>query len=761
MTNSKISTVLSEILLEGVDVHRCAAARALGQIADQRSAGALQKALLDEDPDVRADAASALGEIAAHGSTGDCAADYAGALMENLLGDPECDVKKAAIAALVEMDHRPLIPVLHSLVVSRGDEIAWDEDEIYTDGWDSWLDIQLMAIKGLGEFGAEEAVPEIVAALDDEMGQDISETAISALVKLGRPGAEALSRLMARGDARRRRRIADALSASSSPDLDALRDRCLGDDSAEVRLPVAVSMAKQKPADPRLEPLFDDLDARVRMAMVTHAGARFPGLVRQRMDDPNSAVRAAAFAVVASCPELFTEDGLADTVRTAISGEPGVATQAALAWVALVGEDALPALGRSLNDAQVPIAFRIGVIGSLQKIGRACVPYLLSVAGDENRQLRLATLTALADFAARDAIWPNSAGDGLLAALSGELVPEPEEIPEDTPVETPEEFLDNSPIEFPVDLPPETDRPSETDLETDDGSGPESAAPAQEQRAPSTLDLILSGQADKAEAGVEEEAAPAPIELTEDQHRLMALSKQRAISKKKIALESTVPPHLDVPRFAARLLGDVVHPDVTAHLIAALAGDDGEMHQAALNSLVQHGEKLGSLPKTGLEPLLTCIGGENADLRRLAVRALGWLDSEGVDQTLQGLLCDNDPHIRLEAVRALDLRGVADDRILACLKDEYSGVRLAAAAALARHRGPEVAGPLVEFAFADDGMYRRDVGRILGAFAREPATEKLLGILADDSLKRHWLVAIEALAEMYQQPEPQIELKVA
>jgi HEAT repeat protein len=439
------------------------------------------------------------------------------------------------------------------------------------------------------------------------------------------------------------------------------------------------------------------------------------------MDDPHPSVRAAAFAVVARCPDLFDEDGLADTVCAAISGEPGVATQAALAWVALVGEDALPALGGSLDNPEVPIAFRIGVIGPLQKIGRACAPYLLSVVGDENRQLRLAALTALADFAATDAIWPNPAGEGLLAALNGELVPEPEEIPK----ETPEEFQDDTPIEFPVDLPAESEA-GEAGQENDSSPGPEDTALAGEQIAPSTLDQILSGQ-----------------------------------TGKLIALESTVPAHLDVPRFAARLLGDVAHPDVTAQLIAALAGDDGEMHQAALQSLVQHGEKLGSLPKTGLEPLLNCIAGKNADQRRLAVRALGWLDSEGVDQTLRDLLSDNDPHIRLEAVRALDLRAVADDRILACMKDEYSGVRLAAASALARHRGPGVVGPLVEFAFADDGMYRREAGRLLGAFAREPAAGKFLGILADNSLKRHWLVAIEALAEMFQQPESPVELKVA
>jgi len=238
----------------------------------------------------------------------------------------------------------------------------------------------------------------------------------------------------------------------------------------------------------------------------------------------------------------------------------------------------------------------------------------------------------------------------------------------------------------------------------------------------------------------------------------MELAKRRAISKKRVALEITVAPHLDVRRFAARLLGDVVHLDVTADLIAALAGEDVELHHAALHSLVRHGEKLGTLPDAALAPLLRCIGGKNADLRLLALRAFGWLAGERIDATLHGLTSDDDPFIRLEAVRALDLRGVADDRILACLKDDYSGVRLAAASALARHRGPEAVDPLVEFALADDGTYRREVGRLLGAFAREPATRTLLRILGDESRKRTWLVAIDALAEMFQQPEPPEEL---
>ena len=44
MTKSDVSNVLSEILLEGVDVHRCAAAGALGKIADPQSIDVLKKA---------------------------------------------------------------------------------------------------------------------------------------------------------------------------------------------------------------------------------------------------------------------------------------------------------------------------------------------------------------------------------------------------------------------------------------------------------------------------------------------------------------------------------------------------------------------------------------------------------------------------------------------------------------------------------------------------------------------------------------------
>ncbi len=99
--------ILVDILENGIDVHRCAAARTLAQTGGAGVGAALAKALLDEDPDVRTDAAASLGTIQ------DLA--QAGALMENLIGDPEADVKKEAIRALVAMRYAPVLPLLRKL----------------------------------------------------------------------------------------------------------------------------------------------------------------------------------------------------------------------------------------------------------------------------------------------------------------------------------------------------------------------------------------------------------------------------------------------------------------------------------------------------------------------------------------------------------------------------------------------------------------------------------------------------------------------
>ncbi|HHI71631.1 MAG TPA: hypothetical protein ENJ91_11555, partial [Rhodobacteraceae bacterium] len=219
---------ITQILADGIDVHRCAAARALGNMGMPESAEPLIQALLDEDPDVRTDAAEALGKI------GDPQAGEK--LMENLQGDPDPDVKLAAIKALIDMRYAPVVPLLRKLAVSRcEEEIVWDEDEFYLEGWDSWVDVQLEAFRGLAIFAPQEAAPEIVSAMLDEEAQDLTEPGLRALANMGEPGAHAIIELYAGGDTRMCRRIVRAVGESENPFLDALRGGLIEDVKPEIR----------------------------------------------------------------------------------------------------------------------------------------------------------------------------------------------------------------------------------------------------------------------------------------------------------------------------------------------------------------------------------------------------------------------------------------------------------------------------------------------------------------------------------------------
>ena len=110
MPPDRVCARLSEILREGADVHRTLAAQALGAIGRRDAVPALLDALLDEDPDVRVDAATALG-LVADPST-------APKLMENLIGDPCAEVKLAAMDALVALGRPRSIQL--AVLVDRG-----------------------------------------------------------------------------------------------------------------------------------------------------------------------------------------------------------------------------------------------------------------------------------------------------------------------------------------------------------------------------------------------------------------------------------------------------------------------------------------------------------------------------------------------------------------------------------------------------------------------------------------------------------------
>lgn len=704
---------LSDILENGVDIHRCAAAQGLSQISYPGTAAAFEKALLDEDEDVRADVVAGLVKIA-DPKTGD-------AVLENLLGDPSPEVKLAAIELLAEIDHKEALPWLMKLITEQSEEINWDESAYYASGWDDWLDIQKAAIKAVGKMGAQEAVPEILKAMDDEEGQDLTPVALPVLAHLGQTGLAALKKLFADGDARVRRNICDQLDFSQSGIALEILSTSLSDASPDVRYVAVEKLLDHDASDERLVAFFDDDDADVRKLMVDHLGSSHPEKVTQGLSDKSVSVRQSAFRIIASEPELFEKDGFSEVVRTAIAGVPEVAGDAAVAWACLIGEPAAKSLGQALQNPKQPLAFRMGLIEALTVLDDAGFSYLAEAAGDENRQVRVSALSALAEIA-KETAWPNNASETLLAALRGDLVeaqPEPEE-----------------------EAVPEEDDAAEAVAKEDDV---EAEAPEQEPTpAISTLDQIM-GEGIRTEApddGIE----PQEVELTSEDERFIEISKMRAMRKGKVSLDVKIAPYQDVRRFAARLLGDFNEDGLTDQLVEALQFDDDELKQSALESLGLIGLENDKLNSDLFEAISSEIDHAEKSIRMYAARCLGFVDDEKANECLLGISKDKDLHVRLEAIRALARKRGFQEVMLKALDDNYSGIRIAAARGL--EYSDAAMDRLIELTLIHDGMHRTDVVEILTSWNTHQAVEKYLTILADEEQKRIWLVAIAAIGDL-------------
>ncbi len=746
-----IHVKLSEIIADGIDVHRCAAASALGRIALPGSGGILQKALLDEDEDVRTDTMTAISQLADP--------QTAEAVMESFLGDPCPEVKLAAIKTLVKIRHQPIIPYLTKLVVSRDEEIVWDDDAFYEGGWDDWLDVQFACIEALGMLGISDAIPAILEALNDDMGQDVSPIAIVALAKMGDAGFVALDELMKSGDVRMRRRICSELNPGQSKQADAILDKCLDDEEADVRQIAVAKLIESSPEDPRLVSFFEDLNADIRTNVVESIGVKYQGSIMARLNDKEPKVRRAAFRVIAAHPENFEKEGFSEIVAKAIGGNPDVAGDATVAWAALIGEPSAASLGEALENDKQPVAFRLGLIEALALLQNAGFDYLAKAAGDENRQVRINALTAIGSLASQTP-WPNNAGETLLAALNGELVEPPaEEVAgQDTDdakdVVSSDDVVEENTGESDADA---TTQNAE-DGELDTADGPANLA------AVSTLDQLIN-------KGLRTEAAPDPkqqpeeIELSEEDERFIELSKQRRMRKKKISLDVKVAPHQDVRRFSARLFSDLDQEGVVEALVAALGVDDNELKLAVLDSLGCLGEKIGALDGSALNSVLKEVDGGDSAIGTLAIRCLGWISDDTVDIELMDLLDDDDVHVRQEAIRALGIRTKQSqemrDALSAALKDDYSGVRITAARAIATLNDANSLNELVTLSLGYDGMHRSDVVAMLKSIAPREAGELYLKVLEDESSKRVWRVAIEALGELFANPGDSAEKMAA
>jgi len=701
-------TRLSTLVLEGLDIHRCAAAKAVGKIAHPGAGSVLQQALLDEDEDVRTDAAAALLELDE--------AQAAGAIMENLLGDPCPEVKLSAIELLASVNHRQVVPWLHTLVAGREEEINWGDDDYNASGWDDWLDIQLASIKALGKIGTAESVAVIMRELKNDEGQDLTQVAIPALAQLKTEGVAALTTLYTEGDARTRRRVCSVLQPGQSVEMDKLLEKCLADEAGEVRYVGLEKIIDNDREDARLAAYFNDKNVDVRILIAKTISAKEPGLAMERLSDKSAKVRETIFRSIAAEPGAFEKEGFSEIVKKAIVGIPEVAGAAAVAWASMIGNESARSLGRALQNPEQPLVFRLGLIEALTLLENAGLPYLLDTIGNSNRQIRISTMSALAEIATSGK-WPNTAGGSLLAALRGELVEAAEDV---------------------------------DDTEEETASDIDEVVPEEQSPATSTLDQILRDGI-RTEPALKDEPEPEEIELSDEDKKFIEISKLRAMKKGKVSLDAKVAPHHDVRRFAACLLGDFDFPGVTRALGQALEDDDVELKQSCLESLALIANRRGKLKKRLFPIILKETQHKDRVVRMLGARCLGYIKGKEVEEVLVELCGDGDVHVRREAITALGRKKGHVESLLRALDDNYSGVRIAAAQALAcRHSQMDI---LVKLTLAHDGMHRSDIVAMLKDWNANEAAEKYLTILDDEDNKRAWMVAIEALGDLFNYSE--------
>lgn len=384
-TDGMISAILPFLNCEN-EVVRSAAVRALGVHPGSPDVrGALLGLLRDEDPDVRSDAIEALMPLAQP--------EDADAIQASLTGDPVREVKLAAISILAQLNDRSSVDLLRALVLDKcEDRVAWEDD---LGDWDDWLDVQIAAIDALGTMGAEDSIEDMLAALDDEMGQTLDVPVFRALSNMGREGVIWLLSTIQTASGLTRKRAAEAIALSNPDVLTDFREELIGSDDPSLRILVLPLLSEDDPEAARLTQ--DDPSDMVRIAGLHKFAECRPECVLNALLDESESVRAEALGLLAlpvdeDMHEILVDNCLAwsNTAGPALSMAT-VTLLPRLAHNRAIG----PLINISVNSDR-PLEVRIAATRALTPIQTDQITHhLTALLSDRAQQLRLIALRAL------------------------------------------------------------------------------------------------------------------------------------------------------------------------------------------------------------------------------------------------------------------------------------------------------------------------------------------------------------------------------
>jgi HEAT repeat protein len=716
-TNASSSpvSVIGRHLETGEDVVRCAAAKALGAMGDTAAAPILVEALLDEDPDVRFDAMTALAVCGR--------AEDAETIRCSLLGDPVKEVKVAAIKALVRLCDAASVPLLRGLAKSRcEEEVAWEDD---AGMWDDWLDVQLAAIDGLGEMGATDAVDDLRSARVDEMGQELDETVFATLARIPEGGVAALLNYASDSDPRVRERALSTLANTRADLVAPMLDRLARDTDPNLR---RLALRGMSAADPRIEELaLRDPDAGVRRAALSAFASERPDIAEAALADADEEARAVAVEALVSAGATPPRDlgaNLVAWMKTAGGRLAAVSAMAVPKFATEAAEDALVALA---SDADRPQEARIAALRALPATAAGLADVLRGLAADPVQSIRAAALATAAGLAASD----DGARALLIEAMHGRLLPEGETAAQG-PVPSgdaagaskAEEESDRGIIISPEgEIVPRGAAP-DADSDADAGNVIEVQFPR------TTLEAI---QATAGRLTDDMDAA-----LTEDD--LIRLSERPGEQRRRrVSVDGPEGISVDLRIVALRIGTGLAGEDALEALLAALSSADARTRAAAYEALALRSEKMTLTPEVA-ERLAGALSDPDPLIRGYAARCVANASPDAAE-LLRPRLTDPDASVRAEATRAL---GRADrDKLLELLRDQSGLVRKAAITALLDQTAGEGLDDALQICMAQGW-----VDTLATACRESPAARSrvLLSLASGDPVRRKTCAALEALA---------------
>ena len=682
---------LSELLSTGDEVDRCYASRALGVLRASSATNVLIERLRDEDIDVCVDAAEALGKIGAK--------EAVPALLESLENDHSGEVCTAVVESLGKIGGSNVFEALLKVAIERPENVEWDDD------WDTWWNIQLEAIKALGNFAAEEAVEPLVGIIDDDSHQDIEGDILQALAKIPGKGVDALiERLQNQeGLPQYRRRAARALGGVNSSKAIKALGRALKDEESEVRREAALALAKSG-AEKYLsililmlrDPSEDVRSASARACIsLTEQGASAEVLQKEllpMLTDPSSQVRDTLFNILAA---VTTTDSLSDESFEAVlkSIDDKSAETAVSACKLLVKNNnrkAIPALLSLLNEPDGhPMVRREAAIaiGKLGEITADSINGLTRAIGDHQQAVRFGALSALMALETDGETIPGTDEkdqeisrplDIIIAAVNGEITLNTNEKTDkekttvtDETVEqdgddeiAAQEQVTEQVVEFnPHAIKQWTEEPDESTEEafSDKVANtiklPETPARiVEEGEVKSAMSTLAAIAMDKVEATLNlanrENEEP---ELDEETQEYMDVVEENKELMRRIRHKKRITAEQDVRHLGVRILAKSEDESAIAALILALNDDDSLLRREATEAIGEISLKRRDIPQLldTIGTIITQLSVGDLEQRVTSAQTLGNLGNRAAVIPVMAALKDQEINVRIQAMDAL------------------------------------------------------------------------------------------------------------